>query len=236
MNLVAHYFHQSIIVYLILSIPCGLIMFKCDSLLGMIEEDPESVKACHELLLILLPGVFFDCLIDMHVIYFSALQKATVPMMLQMCAVPTHFCLSCYLVYHTELGIYGTAISLDVAMGLAFFGLLAWQYIFSTDEVVVSTRVMPNFRKMTQGLKSFLSLTGSGLFIRFAEEWAYYFLVIIAGLISFNCQEITVITMSFGDLLFQLPIATSLATSTLVGTALGHKDLPLVEQTAKFTL
>ena len=54
---------------------------------------------------------------------------------------------------------------------------------------------------MTNGLKSFLSLTASGLFIRFAEEWAYYFLVVIAGLISFNCQEITVITMSFGDLL-----------------------------------
>lgn len=64
-------------------------------------------------------------------------------MMLQMCAVPTHFCLSTYLVYYTDLGIYGTAVSLDIAMGLAFFALLAWQYLFSKDEVVVSTRVMP---------------------------------------------------------------------------------------------
>ena len=73
MNLVAHYFHQSIVVYLIMAIPCGYIMFKCDSLIALIEEDPESVIACHELLIMLLPGVFFDCLIDMHVIYFSAL-------------------------------------------------------------------------------------------------------------------------------------------------------------------
>ena len=137
--------------------------------------------------MILLPGVFFDCLIDMHVIYFSALQRAVVPMTLQMCAVPLHFVLSSWLVYHTDLGIYGTAVSLDIAMGFAFVALLCWQYLFSHDEVVVATRLMPKFGKMCNGLRNFLSLTGSGLFMRFAEEWAYYFLVIIGGFISFDC-------------------------------------------------
>lgn len=39
-ELVAHYFHQSIMVYLVLMVPFGYIMFKCDSLLALIEEDP----------------------------------------------------------------------------------------------------------------------------------------------------------------------------------------------------
>ena len=72
--------------------------------------------------------------------------------------------------------------------------------------------------------------------MRLAEEWCYYFLVLIAGYISLQSQEVIIITLSAMDLLFQLPIAMSLATSTLVGNALGQSDLTMIWHTVKTTM
>lgn len=78
--------------------------------------------------------MLLNCLLEIYAIFFTALGRSYIPMVLQILTFPLHIACCELFVVHLGLGLEGTAIALDVAIALPMILMLTWLKLQKQDE------------------------------------------------------------------------------------------------------
>jgi hypothetical protein len=82
-----------------------------------------------------LPGIYMDCILQSISIFFTAMEKSYIPMMIQIVFIPLHFLWCEILVNRYGFGYEGTPMAYNVTIGLSLASILTLVGISNNREV-----------------------------------------------------------------------------------------------------
>lgn len=121
------HFNRNLFVMFCLFIPIGAFLWFSEFFMANVFGQNEvSARYCQTLLRYSLPGMLMECLLLIYQIFFTAMGRSYIPMMLQLLVFPVHLACCELFVIHLGYGLEGTAIALNVAIIIPMMLLLGW--------------------------------------------------------------------------------------------------------------
>lgn len=128
------------------------------------------------------PGIYMQCLFAGISIFFTAMEKSYLPMLVQVVCIPFH-AIWCYLfIYVLHFDVNGCAIAVNITYSLCFLGVRAI-ITNSTDPTVKDCWVEFNLDTFSY-IRLFLRLAVSGLLLTCLEVWCSEGIQIMSGLLG----------------------------------------------------
>ena len=179
-----------------------------------------------------LPGIYLDCILQSISIFFTAMEKSYIPMLIQMVFIPMHPFWCHQLV--SKYGFEGTAMAYNLTIALSFASILSFVKINTNSEV--KQVWVPIDAQVFQNLRVFVRLAFSGLLLFCFEEWCNQGIQLISGYLGVNDQAAMVITFGIAIMIVFVPLSFGFATSALIGAALGQGVASKAKQIACHTI
>ena len=216
-GLCINYLYKQIAIITILFIPISFILLNSETLMrDVFQQDEKAAYFCQELISIMLPGIYFDCIFESISLYFTAMEKSFIPMQIQMVMVPSHYLLNYLLMYKFDFGLRGVALATNITCLLCLV-IIVVRMTFEKDMIFTLT----NCRDILFDIKSFIRLAFAGLLLSCFEEWINNALSLFAGTIGVKEQAAFYVSYNIGLIMFFIPQSFSLSISALIGSALG---------------
>ena len=168
-------------------------------------------------------GIYMDCLFESVALYFTAMEKSYIPMIIQGSILPVHL-LCCELYVNTfGFGYLGVAHASNTTN---FFCLVAiYLLVKCIKDPEVKQAWVPFNMDVFVELKSFIKFAFAGLLIHCFQSWANEGIQIISGWIGTTGQAAVVIVYSILSVMMFIPMSFSYSISALVGAALGQGNI-----------
>lgn len=213
------YLQRAIIILNTTAIPLAVIYGTMDSILLAVGQDASISKNAGIYARWLIPNLFAYASAQ-PLTRFLQTQSLVLPMVLCSCtAILCHIPLCWLLVYKTDLGFIGAAISTSISNWINV-ALLSAYVIFSSN--CRKTRASLSWQAF-RDLTSFLRLAIPSAAMVCLEWWCYELLVLLSGLLPDpELQTSTLsICLSTASMFFMIPFGLSAAMSTRISNELG---------------
>ncbi|XP_071715812.1 protein DETOXIFICATION 14-like [Rutidosis leptorrhynchoides] len=204
---------------LLVCIPLAIFWRYTGSLLILIGQSPSISHEAGKFITWLIPALFAYAILQPLVRYFL-MQSMIFPMLLSsLAALCLHIPVCWGLVYKTDLGNIGAAISMGISMWLnAIFLLFYMMYSPSCAK----TR-SPISVDVLYGMKQFFTFAVPSAVMICLEWWSYEFLILLSGLLPNPELETSVLSVCLNTIstLYAIPYGFAAGVSTRVSNELG---------------
>jgi Na+-driven multidrug efflux pump len=116
-----------------------------------------------------LPGIYMDSILQSISIFFTAMEKSYIPMLIQMVFIPQHSFWCELLVNRYDFGYPGTAIAYNITIGLSLGSMLTFVKLSHNPQI--QQVWVPFNSDVFLNCKAFVRLAFSGLLLFCFEEW-----------------------------------------------------------------
>lgn len=134
--------------------------------------------------------MLLNCLLEIYTIYFSAMGRSYIPMLVQMLVFPLNL-VFCEMLF--DLGLEGIAIALDIAVAIPMVIMFLWLKFQTKDEDLHKVFIPFNFKQVFSELKSFSKLAFAGFLLLVFEIWSCEALIVLSGTLGVKTQATIVI-------------------------------------------
>lgn len=112
-----------IFVMTVAYLPLAILLWHATPLLIILGQDAQAAEYAGLYMRIQLPGIYLQCLFDGISIFYTAMEKSYIPMLVQIVCIPLH-ALWCYLlIYVCRFDIYGCAMAVNVTYSLCLVAI-----------------------------------------------------------------------------------------------------------------
>ncbi|XP_022759955.1 protein DETOXIFICATION 14-like [Durio zibethinus] len=213
------YTYCSMISLILVCIPICLVWIFMDKLLILMGQDPEIAMEAGKYAIWLIPALLAYPLLQSLIRYFQC-QSLILPMFLSSCAaLCLHIPLCWTLVYKTELGLVGAALSTGLV--LWFNVILLGIYMRYSSSCEKSRAI--NFNNIFLCIKEFFRYGLPSTVMVCLEWWSFELLILLSGLLPDSELETSVLSIciTITSLHYFVPYGVSAAASTRVSNELG---------------
>lgn len=226
-----HYLNKQLFIVTVAFFPISLVLWNSEAVLLALGQDATASAYAAHYLRILLPGLYLECLFQGFCIYFTAMEKSFIPMLVQLLCIPLHP-VWCYLfVFKLELGMNGCAVATNFTSSLCCLLTFVFVHFFGSAEVKACW--VPMSAVSLHNLSKFLTLAFSGTLLTCLEYWACEAIQVMGGILGVQVQGAMVVVYSVSMLMFYLPLSFAFAVSALVGSSLSQGNPKLAYKVIK---
>nr|VZI00272.1 unnamed protein product [Spirometra erinaceieuropaei] len=197
---------------------CWGVHLSVEPLLLAMKQNPEVSKLAAEYLLYEMPTLLFAAWYKLLLKYIQAQNIVIAPMVIAITGNGANALFHYLLLFHTGLGIRGSAISQSLSFILASLLCIAYLY-FSKS---FATTWGGYRREMWQDWKLWFRLAIAGLFMLAMKWWIFCAGTILSGVVGKIELRAQIIVISIDSFIFTaIPLGLGIATGIRVGQALG---------------
>lgn len=190
-------------------------------LLMFLGQDEATAEAARTYVLTILPGLFAMTQFETVRRYLQGMTIFYLTMYIQCVTMMLHILWSYLLVFRTDLGITGAAISTCITYWLNL-GIVTAFITFKGDVVPAESWHMFNADSF-KGWWEYLKYGVPSALMLCLEWWCFEILALYAGFLSINELAANVILFNLISFLFQIPLGMSFAISNLAGNSMGER-------------
>jgi len=163
-----------------------------------------------------------QCVDEILYLYFTALERTTMLLIMDLAKLPLHFCLCTIFIRQMELGIFGLALAMNTTyflkLVLTFF-IVGFQR--KREQVLRDSLFISCGADTLNGFKAFLKLASAGFILSCIEWWVSEGLTVMAGYLGVATLAASVVVNALAMLMSHLTMGFSFTISAMVGSALG---------------
>jgi len=174
-----------------------------------------------------------QCLDEILYLYFTALEKTTMLLIMDLGKIPLHLLICHLFIAKWQMGIFGVALAMNLVYFVKLIVIKLVVDIQKRHEPVLKESLFISFGRETRaGFKDFLKLASAGLILACVEWWISEALTILAGYLGVEALAAAVIVNTLSMLLSHLTMGFSFTLSAMIGSALGKGEIKKAKQIA----
>ncbi|KAJ6811146.1 protein DETOXIFICATION 12-like isoform X2 [Iris pallida] len=211
--------YRAIFSLVLVCLPISLIWVNMGKILCFIGQDPVISREAQKYAVWLIPGLFAFATTQ-PLMKFLLSQSIVLPMFLSsLLTLALHIPLCWYLVFRTELGYVGAALSMSI---LYWLNVLILGFYITYSESCKATRSLIT-KEAFRGISEFFHLALPSAVMICLEWWSFELLVLLSGLLPNPKLETAVLSICLTSIscLDAIPYGLGAAVSTRVGNELG---------------
>ena len=181
----------------------------------------------------LLPALYMQCLDETLYMYFTALEKTTMLLIMDLGKIPLHYFVCHIFVVKMELGVLGVALAMNVVFFVKL--IVIWiviSYQKRRQQVLKESMFFSFGAETLSGFKEFLILASAGLILACLEWWVTEALTLLACYLGTEALAAAVIVNTLSMLMSHLTMGFSFTLSAMIGAALGKGDIKSAKKIA----
>ena len=207
-------------------IPVTLLMYNAERILLALGQDKEVSLFAGRLLFYQIPGIWMQSFDEAFQLFFLALGKNDMMMLIDLCRIPLHCLLAYILIVRMQLELFGCAMTVNLVYFLKFIVTkLVLDYYKKTDVALRESMYIKIDRGTFKGFRSFINLASAGLLLSCLEWWINELMALLGGYISVNAQAASVIVNTIQMLMSYITLSFSCTISAMIGSALGDGNV-----------
>ena len=218
MKLAAVHLNRARLVVLVASIPCCIALFFTDSLLLLMDQDPEVCRLAAEYTRSFMFGLPTFFLYFATSSFLRSVQHPKPPLVANVVGSIIHLFVVIWFVNVLKWGLWGAGLAMSINSALRFLML----ELFLSWKPELNGHIITKETFSIRGIRHFLGL-GIPSFLLVAVEWvAFELQSVIAGWVSTQGLAAHVACVNVIAIVFMIPNGLSQSLSTLIGASLGE--------------
>ncbi|KAK8916566.1 MATE efflux family protein LAL5 [Platanthera zijinensis] len=221
-KMVGLYLQRSMVVVTLVSIPLAAVAAFSGRILILLRQVPEISMAAQSFCRLIIPSIFAYGLLQ-SILRFLQAQKLVMPIMVSCGITALVLCFNCWvLIYNTELGYRGAAVSISISYWLNLVLLV----VYVRYSVHCKSTWTGFSKEAFHNLSGFLKLGIPSTLMVCFQNWQFELLLLLSGLLKNAALQTSVMSISQNicSLVFMFHIGLSGAVSTRISNELGAEN------------
>ncbi|KAK8916208.1 MATE efflux family protein LAL5 [Platanthera zijinensis] len=221
-KMVGLYLQRSMVVVTIVSIPLAVVTAFSGRILILLRQVPEISMAAQSFCRLMIPSLFAYGLLQ-SILKFLQAQKLVMPIMVSSGITTLVHCFNCWLlIYNTELGYRGAAVSISISYWLNLVLLV----VYVRYSVPCKSTWTGFSKEAFHNLSGFMKLGIPSTLMVCFQNWQFELLLLLSGLLKNATLQTSVMSVSqnISSLVYVFPVGVSGAISTRISNELGAEN------------